>query len=440
MNQNMNRKTSRSRLPIAPEANPQTGSSQSRPSAAVFPWYLASSSLWLGAMSLQGFLITWLLVGILETPPEAVGAGRALIELPGLVILLLGGLIADRMDGRSLLLRMHLAVALPALVIAGVVFLDLLHYWWVIGFGIAVSIAQALTDPARQSMLSRVSRLDIQRTITITTIVTSLVGIAGVGIGGMLERIGLASVLGIQSLLFLLGGLAVMKLPPMPGNRKRPEGQYSISSNLTEMMSGLRAVWTLPLIRNLIGLNFLSSLFNAGAYVIVVPFIATAVYSGDAAFYANIVMMFTAGAVGSNILLLYFMPLAHPGRLFLLMQLTRVIILLVLWTKPPLWLFYTCMIVWGLNMGITSTLVRTTVQELAPTSHRARILSLLILSFMLSAPLSSLLLGKLVGGLDPLNALLPGVAISLIIFLLGRAFSGLWQYRSAFTAGTHHRE
>ena len=66
------------------------------------------------------------------------------------------------------------------------------------------------------------------------------------------------------------------------------------------------------------------------------------------------------------------------------------------------------MFAWGLNMGVTTTLVRTTVQELADGAHRAQILSVLLVSFMISAPLSSMLLGNLIAGYDPLTALIPG--------------------------------
>ena len=58
----------------------------------------------MAAMSLQGFLITWLIVGVLHTPADRVGFGRALIEMPGLAILLIGGVLADRTDGRRLLI------------------------------------------------------------------------------------------------------------------------------------------------------------------------------------------------------------------------------------------------------------------------------------------------------------------------------------------------
>ena len=195
-------------------------------------------------------------------------------------------------------------------------------------------------------------------------------------------------------------------------------------------MAGLAASWQLPLVRNMIGLNFISSLFNAGAYIVAIPYIVTEVYLGDAAFFAKVLIVFTAGSIGSNVLLLAFMPLKYPGRLFIFMQLSRAVILLILWLQPGLWLFYLMMFSWGLNMGVTSTMVRTTVQELAPPAVRAQILSVLLLSFLVSSPISSILLGLLISASTPLTALLPGIGVSFIIFVTGLAWSGLWQYHS----------
>ena len=373
----------------------------------------------MAAMSLQGFLITWLMVGILQTPADRVGFGRALIEMPGLVILLIGGVLADRTDGRRFLIGMHLAIAIPSLAIAAMVHSGLLSFWVVIAFGIAVSGMQAVSDPARQSILSRVTRTDIQRTVTVMTIVTSLAGLGGVWLGGQLDKVGLFVVLLLQAFCFALGADAARRMPPMPPvlERGRPD-----------LLAGIKATWHIPLIRNIIGLNFLSSLVNAGAYIVAIPFIVKEVYGGDATFFASVMMVFTAGSIGSNVILLRFMPLLRPGRLFLLMQLTRVVILGLLWTKPTLWLFYAVMFAWGFNMGVTTTLVRTTVQELAEGIHRAQILSVLLVSFMISAPLSSMLLGNLIAGFDPLTALIPGIVISLVIFVVGVTSSRLWQY------------
>jgi predicted MFS family arabinose efflux permease len=400
-----------------------TNDATALPPRSAFPWYLTSSSLWMAGMSLQGFLFTWLLVGVLERPAHEAGFARSLAEFPPLLVLFLGGLLGDRLNGRTFLATMHVLMALPPLLIAAVYGMDLLGYWWVVLFGVLMASIQALSDPARQSLLSRVARLDTQRAVTVMIISTTLVGMSGFYLGGRLDALGLSTLLVVQSILFFAGMFAVLQLPSLP---------TTVAAGMRpKLSSGLAAVWNAPLVRNIIGLNFLSSLFNAGAYIVAIPYIVKEVYQGDAAFFAMVMIVFTAGSIGSNVLLLVFMPILRPGRVFLLMQLTRVAILLLLFMQPSLWLFYLAMFAWGVNMGVTTTLVRTTVQELADPGHRSQILSILLVSFMVTAPVSSLLLGLLIEHTTPLSALLPGVVISLLIFVIGMWKSGLWQFQTA---------
>jgi MFS family permease len=384
----------------------------------------------MAGMSLQGFLFTWLLVGILERPADEAGFARSLAEFPPLLVLLLGGVLGDRFNGRTYLGIMHALMALPPLALMLVYRQGWMGYWWVVMFGVAMASIQALSDPSRQAMLSRVARMDLQRAVTLMMVITSLVGLGGVYLGGRLDVVGLPIVLTGQAIFFLAGIFAVQRLPSLPHHHLTEAGQPR-----PNLAAGFQAVWKSTLIRNIIGLNFLSSLFNAGAYIIAIPYIAKEVYHGDAAFLATVVIVFTIGSIGSNVLLLLFMPLKHPGRLFLVLQLTRMFILGILWLQPSLWLFYAVMVIWGLNMGVTTTLVRTTVQELAPQTYRAQILSVLLLSFVVSSPISSLLLGLLIAETNPLAAMLPGIGISLLIFVVVVARSGLWGY----TAPTTHQ-
>lgn len=378
-------------------------------------------------MSLQGFLMTSLLVVVLDLPADRTGWARLMSELPPLAILLLGGFLGDRRNSRGYLMTMHLLMAIPPLLIATVYGFGALGYWWVVLFGVLMASVQSLSDPARQSTLSRVTQLDIQRAVTLMTIVTSLVGLLGFLLGSQLENWGVVTVLVLQSMLFFVGILAIYQLPSLPAlTAKSASG-----TPRQALRRGLTAAWRLPLVRNIIGLNFLSSLFNAGAYIVAVPYIVTQVYGGSAATLAQAMIVFTIGSISSNLILLKYMPLKRPGRLFLVMQLTRILILLVLWFKPAPWLFYLMLVIWGLNMGVTTTLVRTTVQELAPANDRAQILSILLLSFMVSSPISAVVLGYLIEGASPINALLPGIFISLLIFFVGRRYSGLWDYQPA---------
>ena len=108
--------------------------SEQLPPKSAFPYYLASSSCWMAGISLQGFLFTWLLVGILEYPAAEVGFARSMAEFPPLLILLLGGVLGDRFDSRRYLGAMHLLMTIPPLLVAMIFELGVLSRW-VVGQG-----------------------------------------------------------------------------------------------------------------------------------------------------------------------------------------------------------------------------------------------------------------------------------------------------------------
>ena len=387
------------------------------PPRSAFPWYLAASGLWLGAISLHWIIVPWVLIGMLDVSPERYSLSRVLIEAPALVALFAGGVLADRRDGRKVLITFAAVACLPPLAMTAAA----PTFWATVAFGVAVALLQSFSDPARQAALSAVSRLDIQRAVVIVTVVTSIVGIGGFALGGQIKSVGVGWVLAGEALLFALAAAAAHPLPALPARQ---------SSGRPNPFAGLRALKRQPLLRDVIGLNFVSALVNAGAYTIAMPFIVTKVYGGDAAFLANLFIAFTAGAIVSNVALYVAMPLLRPGRLFALMQLTRAAILAALLFQPPAWLFFVLVAAWGLNMGVTSTLARAIVQEQAPAPQRAQVLALFVFSFMLAAPISAALLGQLVAATDPMTALAPGIPVSALIFLAARRRGELWGYRS----------
>ena len=141
-------------------------------------------------------------------------------------------------------------------------------------------------------------------------------------------------------------------------------------------------------------------------------------------------IIFYGGAAASNFLMFRIMPLLHPGKIFLIMQLTRMLILGLMWTRPEFWLMAVATIAWGLNMGVTTTLARTIVQESASAEYRARILSVYSLGLLGSAPIGALVLGWIIDTFGTLNALIPALLISLILFSYGVLFTGVYSYRS----------
>lgn len=172
----------------------------------------------MAAMSLQGLLITWILVGVLDESASVYGESRALINTVPLVILLVGGFAGDRFDARRLLFGLSLLTAIvPVLLTLGMVNLKL---WMVIAFGAGITLLTSLADPAKQAVINRVSHLDMQRSIALVTIVPSLVGIAAMSLGALLEALGLVPVLLVLAGLYALSAFAVLGLPELPPIRK----------------------------------------------------------------------------------------------------------------------------------------------------------------------------------------------------------------------------
>ena len=60
------------------------------------------------ALAMQQLLLSWILIGILDLPADQVGVIQALIGIPGIVLMLMGGASADQKDARRLLVQIYL--------------------------------------------------------------------------------------------------------------------------------------------------------------------------------------------------------------------------------------------------------------------------------------------------------------------------------------------
>lgn len=391
-----------------------------------FRAYLGATGLVGLAFAMQQLLISWLLVGVLLLPADQVGLLQALMGIPGLFLMLWGGASADRADPRSMLMKVYLAAPVLPLFLIAIVGFSELTVWSVLLWGIGMSVVMSFSSPAQQAILNRVTAgSDIQKGVSAATAITFGVQIVGLFAAGQLERVGLITVLLLQAVALLFGAIAIRRLSPMP-----PTGTGNTRSAYSNVVDGLRATFRQRVIFDLLAINFVSSIFNAGAFMTVFPFIIKRVYDGDAALLATMMIVFYAGATAANALMMKLMPFARPGRLFLIMQLTRIVVLWLLWIEPGWWLLVLATIGWGFNMGFTTTLTRTITQESAEPEYRGRIMSVLMLGMMGSAPIGAIILGNIIESVGTLDALLPAMAISIILFGYGVAATGIWSYRS----------
>ena len=389
-----------------------------------FKLYLGSTAFSGIAFAMQQLLLSWTLIGILEVPASQVGLIQAAAGIPGIFVMLLGGVRADDTDPRTLLIRVYLFAPVLPLFLITVVQLQQLSIQAVLMWALGMSFCVSYSSPAQQTILNRIASSSVQKAVSAATAVGFLVQIFGLGIAGTIDKFGLSPALAFQATCVGLGAFAVRRLHPQPPVIQKTESPFK---NLAD---GFREIYKQRDIMQTLIINFTSSVFNAGAFMTVFPFIVKEIYGGNAFLLSFLMVIFYAGATISNLLMIRVMPLVRPGRIFLIMQLSRMVILGLIWLEPVFWIFALACVGWGLNMGVTMTLARTIVQESATAEYRARIMSVYSLGLLGSAPIGALILGSLIDSLGILNALIPAISISIGLFVYGIIFTNVYNYRS----------
>lgn len=390
-----------------------------------FRAYLGATAFSGMALAMQQLLVSWILIGVLLLPADQVGVIQALIGIPAIAVMLMGGASADRRDVRMMLIRVYAISPIVPLYLIVVDQNALLNVWTVTLFGLAMGFVMSYTLPAQQAILNRVCADQIQKGVTAATAVGFVVQVIGLVLAGQMDRIGVSPVLLLQALGLGIACLMTMRLA-------KPKGPVNTDASRPwrEIVAGLEATYRDRVILPLLTINFVSSIFNAGSFMTVYPFIVKRIYDGDAFMLSLLMAVFFGGAALSNALLLRFMPLKLPGRLFLIMQLSRIVVLFLLWIKPDMWLLVLATVGWGLNMGVTTNLARAVVQESAEPAYRGRILSVFSVGMVGSAPIGAIVLGWMIETVGTVNALIPAMFVSIALFVYGALFTRVWGYES----------
>ncbi|MDE2851514.1 MAG: MFS transporter [Acidobacteriota bacterium] len=384
-------------------------------------WACSSAGL-----AMQQLLLVWLLAGVLALPADRVGPLQAAIGLPGVIIMLWGGANADRTDARAILTRVFGAAALVPFGLVLALELGGLNVWTVTAWGLGLSAALSFSSPAQQAVLNRIAGRDLQRGVTAATAISMFTYMIGLRVAGQLDSFGLRQVLLAQSLCLAAAALWIRRIGSQPVN----DGEAGAPA-WRRIAEGFRASYRQRPVFDAMTVNFVSSIFNAGAFFTVLPFVVLRVYDGDAELLSWLMILFFAGAVVSNLIMLRFMPFQQPGRWFVVLQLSRILVLFLIWIEPAWWLVVTASVAWGLNMGVTTTLARAIVQEAAEPQTRGRVMSVFGLG-LLGAPLiGAVILGWIVEEYGALAGLVPGMAASVLLFAYSMAATGLWRYRSS---------
>ena len=391
-----------------------------RPSVAPsadYLWFVAGVGSWFTAFGMQGVLFSWLVVGVLQANADWVGIAQSALMLPSILLVLLGGVVADRSDRRSLLLVLHLVAAglsgcLVVIVAQGWLSMSLL-----IGYALCMGTVQAFAMPARDALLSEVAGSNMLRAVAGMTLTQWVSQALGALLAGSARWLGIVPALCMYGIVMLAGAPTLRKLPPPPS--RDVEGRAR--AGLGEIMAGLREVFASPILRPLQLLVMTVGIGFIGPYLVVLPILVRDFYGGDVALLAALNMAFPLGTIFGAGTVLWYGGLRRKGLAQVLALLVGAACVGSLSFGLPFWGALLAVGVWGTSASIFMSAGRTVFQEQARPSHRARVLSVYTLGFMgttglIGAPLA----GVLVDWLGPLATCLFASG-AMVVAVLGIA-------------------
>jgi MFS family permease len=322
------------------------------------------------------------------------GLDDFLSQLPILLFMLIGGVIADRHDRRRLLTGSQYVQAFSAFALALLVWTGQVTVWHVFALSFIAGCGQAFGGPAYQSLIpSLVPRKDLPNAIALNSTQFNLSRVLGpAGGAAVLATLPMAWCFGVNGISFFLVvlALAALRLPPhQPSSERRALG--------AELKSGLDYVRDSRLMFTLTVLVVIST-FLAMPILTMLPAFANEVLTGGGTAETRLSMLMAAqglGAIAGALIVGSIGDRPHMGRWLLGVQVGLGLLIgafaLSTWLPLSLVLLFFGGMFFMALFSISFSVVQLTV----PEKLRGRVVSIYMVALRGGGPLGGLAAGAL---------------------------------------------
>lgn len=334
--------------------------------------------------------------------------------LPSWVFTLYGGVIADRMARRSLLLITQSAMMVLAFLLAGLVFTGAVQAWHILLIALGLGVANAFDAPARLAfVVELVDREDLTNAIALNATMFNLATIIGPALAGVVyAAVGPGWCFTINALSFIavIAALLLMRLP-------RSAAAPPAGSTARQLRQGLRYTAAQPVIRTLVLNIGVLSLFGMSMLTLI-PAWSVDVLHGDVRTNGLLLSFRGVGALAGALMIAALGRRQIRGKLWTAgsLLLPPALIIFALSDRLALSLLVLTAIGWSFIVvaNTSNALIQTTV----PDGLRGRVLSIYTLVFFGAMPLGSLLIGNVADRLTEPAAVLINAAVLAVAAVL----------------------
>jgi MFS family permease len=337
----------------------------------------------------------------------AVGLTTALQFLPMLLIGAWGGLLADRVPKRRLLITTQALMAIPAVGLLAVTATGVVAPWMVFLAVFAMGSVNAIDNPTRQSFVIEMVGPDrVVNAVSLNSVIVQAARIVGPALAGVLiATVGVVPCFALNALTFLAMILALWRMDPARLHAAPP-----VRRERGAIRAGLRYVLRTPELMVPLALMALVGTLGFN-FQVVLPLLAKFSFESGAMTYAALV---SAMAVGSIVGALVNGHRGRTGpRLIAGGALTFGVAALWAAAMPSLAFEIPALMLLGAASVTFAATINSTLQLAVSPEMRGRVMALYSVVFLGSTPIGGPLAGWLAQSYDPRVALLLAAASGL---------------------------
>jgi MFS family permease len=338
----------------------------------------------------------------------AVGLTTALQFLPMLLIGAWGGLLADRIPKRRLLIATQALMAIPALGLFAVTATGVVTPWMVYLAVFAMGSVNAVDNPTRQSFVIEMVGPDrVVNAVSLNSVIVQAARIVGPALAGILiATVGVVPCFALNALTFAAMILALWRMDP-----SRLQAPPPAKHERGAIRAGLRYVLRTPEL--LVPLALMALVGTLGFnFQVVLPLLAKFSFESGAMTYATLV---SAMAVGSIVGALVTGHRGRTGpRLIAAGSLAFGIAALLSALMPTLAFEVPALMLLGAASVTFAATINSTLQLAVAPDMRGRVMALYSVVFLGSTPIGGPLAGWLAQSYDPRVALFLAAVSGLV--------------------------
>lgn len=352
--------------------------------------------MWIGACTssigtwMQMVAQSWLVYEI-SGSSRLLGLDAFLGQIPIMLLSLVGGVVADRVERRYILIASQLVQMSCAFTLTTLVAMGMVQVWHILTLSFVVGLAQAFGGPAYQALIpTLVKSEDLPNAIALNSIQFNLARVIGPVLGGLaLAKLGAAWCFGLNGLSFIavIITLLIVRSPYKP--------QAVKESMIESMKQGIRFIRRQESMVALIGLAFLLTALGVPTMTFL-PVFVKSVFAKGPETYTLLLSVSGAGSVLGALLVATFGHSRHKG-LILLVNICLLGIFAALFSQSAT-VWVSCVFLFLGSMALISAfaLISSLVQLIATDQMRGRVMSVYNVAFRGGMPIGNYGSGEMI--------------------------------------------